>query len=74
MELLYHLTRHIAGVLSHLKLLRNWPVSNWHLAKAATTRAVNASPILSFERVRKPGRLVVSRVRVPGDGVLAVYA
>eukprot|EP01043_Picozoa_sp_COSAG02_P082035 COSAG02_NODE_20354_length_835_cov_1.645380_1_plen_72_part_10 len=29
------------------KLLRNWPVSNWHLAKAATTRAVNVSPILS---------------------------
>ena len=40
------------------KLLRNWPVSNWHLAKAATTRAVNVSPILSFERVRKQGYIV----------------
>ena len=42
----------------HLQLLRDWSVSNWHLAKAAATRAVNVPPIPSFERVRKPGHIV----------------
>jgi hypothetical protein len=55
----------------HLKLLRNWPVSNWHLAKAATTRTVNVSPILSFERVRKPGHIVAMPEAIADFAVLA---
>ena len=55
----------------HLKLLRNWPVSNWHLAKAATTRAVNVSPILSFKRVRKPGHIVAMPEAIADFAVFA---
>ena len=55
----------------HLKLLRDWSVSNWHLAKAATTRAVNVSPILSFERVRKPGHIVAMPEAIADFAVFA---
>ena len=55
----------------HLKLLRDWSVSNWHLAKAATTRAVNVSPILSFERVHKPGYIVAMPEAIADFAVFA---
>ena len=46
-------------------------MSNWHLAKAATTRAVNVSPILSFKRVRKPGHIVAMPEAIADFAVFA---
>ena len=50
----------------HWQILRDWSVSNWHLAKAAATRAVNVPPIPRFEWVHKPGYIVAMPEAIAG--------
>jgi len=46
-------------------------VSNWHLAKAAATRAVNVPPIPRFEWVHKPGYIVAMPEAIADFAVFA---
>ena len=46
-------------------------MAHWHLPKASTTRAVNVSPILSFEWVRKPGYIVAMPEAIADFAVFA---
>ena len=46
-------------------------MAHWHLPEARTTRAVDVTPVLSLERVRKPGDVLAVPVVIADLAVLA---